>query len=65
MILTIGDCNKCSEQVQEGTRWDISIELGFTCENCNKTRVESRKSYIENANWMKKHNYKVSEQLKN
>jgi hypothetical protein len=27
--------------------------------------VESRKSYIENANWMKKHNYKVSEQLKN
>lgn len=57
--MTIGDCYKCGDPVQEGTRWDISISLGFTCEKCGKDKAEANKTYKENARWLKDHNNKI------
>lgn len=62
--LTIGECNRCGDQVKECTQWDVSIELGFTCENCNKPNIKSHKSYMENAAWFKEYNREISKQLR-
>lgn len=62
--MTIGECHKCGEQVQEGTVWDISNELGFICETCIKTKLLSHGSYLEDAAWLKEHNFKTNKQLK-
>lgn len=63
MVLSIGDCYKCGEQVLEGTQWDISMKLGFTCDKCLKAKRESHKSYEDNAKWLKQYSRTVSKQL--
>ena len=60
--MTIGECHKCGEQVQEATNWDVSLSLGFTCENCNKRVFQTMQ---EGAKWLKENNRQVSKQINN
>lgn len=57
--MRIDECYKCGEPVYEGTKWEVSIELGFTCEGCLANKIKSEQSYLENAAWLKSQYQKI------
>ncbi|MGE7621715.1 hypothetical protein ACQKMD_01310 [Viridibacillus sp. NPDC096237] len=66
--MEIGQCCICKESVMECTNWGITLERGFYHMECGKQdndRIKLRNLEIkENAAWLKDHNLKINEQLK-
>lgn len=51
--MIIEECYKCGVPVRECTEWDISLELGLVCENCNPKKNLTDEEYRENAAFLK------------
>lgn len=51
--MKIDDCYLCGEPVKEGTKWQVDIYEGFSCEKCNSKKEIANEEYHANAAWLK------------